>query len=924
MRCRLTSLVGTMMALVASSAYAQTRVYVSAPRLQIIAQDTMQLSAVARNTNGDVISSATFQWITSAANIAQVDSTGKLTATGLGLADITATYAGVQGILRVQVIPKRIDISPANATVPFGTTQQFTATAYDVRDTPIPNVSYTWHLTVFGGFDSTTASISNGLVRASALGTFLVRAAVTYPNNPNQFQQEFDGQTQIKIVPPPLYKVSRLASNDYTRPQTALRGPRKTIAAGGSGTLYFSGILDGMSNGLLQYSGGAISAVALAGVPSFYPSSVVTDFDDPAPDSSGNVVARMSNFGTGAQIVEFTPDGGFYLITGDGDPTNQGQLVSGCYTNRYSLSDTGDVVFRANVNDPNVSNYKQAIMRNTAGFDVQEVAVSDTLPGFNGPIGSFDNFFGIDANGAINFVVHGSTTAVYRKEAGGDPVRLIGTGDAVSGNLTLTNLYQYTMTRTGDLYAYGSANTGNLLIVFPRGAAPAKVFPMPTTFISTLFDANGASGLALSGDLGLGYGLYNWNPLKGSAPVPLILRNRPLPSGEPFSDVYAAAIDGSGKVYAIALGVDSPWLLTSFTATSGAILASSGDSQSIAANANFSPNLVPGDRTGGLHMLAGGNQASVFSIDNRAIKPVVLVNDRFPGGQVFWGNQAVRKSASGSLYFVTDAQVYRMDAAAITPVVSFPVVQAGVNLNTPYNMAVNDRGQVVMIGGTSVGAQHLSLYTPATGLQRLAYFGGSAPYVTASPGGGTFSGFSDLAVNEAGQVMVNASVSGAAGGLFLWDGSSWQTICQSGNCTLDGQSITAISNVRAAGTRFCASTNTRLNVAAIRCYDNGAWSAPIAYGDLSSDGTLVAFVGPYDVNRKGEVAAVVFTNGLGGPTIFFRDANGYSTVVTSLFPWDATVVRSIYSIDLKDDGRIFFTGLDDFDRLLVYEADPIR
>ena len=905
------------------SLFAQTRVYVTAPSVRITASDTSQLSAIARNSSGDPIPSATFQWSTSNAAVAQIDSSGNLTAGVPGLADITAVYLGNPGVLRVQVLPQRIDVTPGNMTIEFGSQQQFTAVAYDIKGKPIPNVNFVWHLGIYSGGDSTTVSMRNGLVTATTLGYFIVRAAVAYPYSPEQFQLEFDGQTPLRIIPPAAYKLSRLTSNDYARPQFAFRGRRTSMAAAEDGTLYLSGILDGLANGLLQYGANTkLTPFLLAGNPSFFPGVVTWDFEDPSVDSGGNVVARMANISSGNMIVEATTEGDFNMLVGDGVSTDRGQFLGGLYSNRYSLSDTGDVFFRASATDPNANNYRLGMFRYSGGRVYQEAALTDQLPGFPGPIASFDTNFGIDSSGAVTFIARGSTAIVYRKESGGDPIRLVGIGDIISG-YTITNFNQYGLARNGDVYLACPTKSSNVVLVFPKGQKTPRLFVIPS-YLSTLMDANSTTGIVFTGDAGSGYGLYTWNPLQGGSPQPVILRGRPLPTGEPYYESYWATLDASGRVFAAVQGVNSPWLLLLAQKSTATIVAAPGDSIAANANLNLSPNLVPGDKsTGAFHMFAGGNQSSVFEVNKQSLKPLAVVNDKLPGGGLFSGTNPVKKSPSGDMYVATDQVLYRLESSGPKTLTSFPFLKDGVNNYSAFVMSVNDQKQIAFGSYTGAGDQRLHVLNPGGDIQTLAYFNGSGANVTPLPGGGSFGGLNDVAINESGAVLVSVTASGAQGGLFLWDGTSWKTSCQLQSCTLDGQIVTSVSQVKASGNRFCAFFNTRLNISSIRCLDNGVWSAVITRGESSSDGTEVNSIGPFDVNRKGEVAAVIYTSGLGGPSLFLKNANGYTTINAALFPLlDGTTFRVIFSVDLRDDGRVFFIGMDFNDKMVVYEADP--
>lgn len=243
-------------------------------------------------------------------------------------------------------------------------------------------------------------------------------------------------------------------------------------------------------------------------------------------------------------------------------------------------------------------------------------------------------------------------------------------------------------------------------------------------------------------------------------------------------------------------------------------------------------------------------------------------------------------------------------------------------MNTPFNAAVNDQKQLAFISSTNAGHNRLMFMGASGELQLLGYFNGSGPYTTAIATGGTFNNLAELAINEAGIVVANVTANGAQGGLFLFDGAAWQTLCQLQNCTFDGEAVTSISQLKSAGNSFCAVFNNRLQLASIRCWQDGAWTTAMKRGEITSDGTELNSIGTFDVNRNGDVAAVLFTQGLGGPSIFVKRGDQYTTVNAALFPLDKTTFRNVYSLDLRDDGRLFFSAMDFNDRIILYAADP--
>ena len=299
------------------------------------------------------------------------------------------------------------------------------------------------------------------------------------------------------------------------------------------------------------------------------------------------------------------------------------------------------------------------------------------------------------------------------------------------------------------------------------------------------------------------------------------------------------------------------------------------------------------------------------------------MGDRLPGGSTYIGNSFPRKAPSGDLYVTTDNGIFRLSGSGASLLAAFPYPMSdGVTLNSPFNLAVNDQGQFLAIGGTNSSHQRLTFFD-GKALRSIGYFNGGPPFQTSSPSGGTFQNLNDIALNETGQAMINAGVSGGAGGLFFYDGAAWNGVCAFGTCKLDGETVTGVSQLRASNNRFCAVFNTSAGNTRLDCWESGAWTNIVKRGDFTSDGTEITNVNQqFDVNRGGDFA-VSLNTGLGGPNVFLKTADSFLTIQSVVFPApDGPYLTGVYSIDLRDDRRVFFLGMDDSSRVVIYEADP--
>src|SRR5436190_23527124 len=89
-------------------------VYVGAPQVRITSGDAVQVTAVLRDAAGNAVTNAAVAWTSNNAAVAKVDASGNVQTAALGFADITATAGGRQGVIRLQVLPQRIEVTPGD------------------------------------------------------------------------------------------------------------------------------------------------------------------------------------------------------------------------------------------------------------------------------------------------------------------------------------------------------------------------------------------------------------------------------------------------------------------------------------------------------------------------------------------------------------------------------------------------------------------------------------------------------------------------------------------------------------------------------------------------------------------------------------------------------------------------------------------
>ncbi|HSA55672.1 MAG TPA: Ig-like domain-containing protein [Gemmatimonadaceae bacterium] len=136
---------------------------------------TLQLSAEARTSGGDVIDDPAVAWSSSAPSVASVSPTGLVTALSAGSASIRASVNGIDGAAVITVVPvavAAVRVSPPTDTIDVGGAVQLTATPLDASDNPLAGRTVTWS----SSNESVALVSSSGRVQGLAAGAATITA----------------------------------------------------------------------------------------------------------------------------------------------------------------------------------------------------------------------------------------------------------------------------------------------------------------------------------------------------------------------------------------------------------------------------------------------------------------------------------------------------------------------------------------------------------------------------------------------------------------------------------------------------------------------------------------------------------------------------------------------------------------------------
>ncbi|HEU4631869.1 MAG TPA: Ig-like domain-containing protein [Gemmatimonadaceae bacterium] len=152
-------------------------VSVTPSQLSLVAGSTGSLTAIVRDTAGQVLAGYGVVWSSDDAQVAAVSPNGLVTAVGAGQATITASAGGQRTTVTVTVTPipvATVRVTPATSNMVTGGTLQLEASALSAAGAPLTGRSVGWSTS-----DASVARVAaNGVVTAVAPGSATITATV--------------------------------------------------------------------------------------------------------------------------------------------------------------------------------------------------------------------------------------------------------------------------------------------------------------------------------------------------------------------------------------------------------------------------------------------------------------------------------------------------------------------------------------------------------------------------------------------------------------------------------------------------------------------------------------------------------------------------------------------------------------------------
>ncbi len=917
-------------AVAAAVAFAQgpaASLQILAPNFRLIAGEQMPLRAVVRDANGVERTADIPQWTVDNAILASVGaSNGEFQARTLGVVRVTARAGNVTNSIFIQVLPKRVVISPGTVTVTVGQQMQFRAQALDRNDQPLPNIVFRWFATSGnGGTTNTSAVDRNGMLSTTAVGNILVRASFDYATSVPGFERQAQAVSEVAIRPPKAYELRKLISTGAMLPgPLRLRARIVPLLGNERGQVVFNASLDGIANGPMMLDGGEQSLLAYGGMPGPIPQTTINDFTNMALNNRGEVLAQASVLFSPTIVYRLTRDGMDPVFV-DGTPLPGSEVLSGTFFNRNCLSDSGDWVFRANYRVANQGPTFTGLFRvPERGFPDEIVSTRSTLAGVTAPF-TIDNDFGIAGNGLVYFTVTSAgRRSLFVQNYDGAPRKVLALGDPLLNSTVAAFLGNgFFMNHDGDLaVALRLQNNELHLLRYAAGEWSAPQRSIRLTGFTNLLAVNRNAGTLLLGNAGRGQGVYVWSE---GEPRPVFLQNNTRLRGKPVPVIDSAALSGSGEVTILARTEDSPMEIFSVREGSEPMgLLQAGDPVAAQARVNLI-GLLQGDRTGAAHFLAGGAASSVFEATERGLRPVMVIGERLTGVQLFNGANTgnSRKNPAGDVLLsqTSGLGILRVRGAN-AEIVLRPgfTLEDGATVNAPGNVFSNSRGDLLWQASTNRGDtrllvtrddKHTTLLTNSVFAQLQTEIDGKI-----------VSGFGNLMLDDLGRVMASLNFRDGTFGFYLWGEGEWRRVAVANETRHDGALVGTISQIKSAGDSFYAIFNLQSIGNTLVRYRNDRWETAFSVNEVVVTGHQANSIGTYDVNRNGDIFAQLNTNTQvlvvkrAGKTHFVHMQN-------EMTPQGDLLVRTS-DFDLRDDGTLYFLGMTVLDEYVLYMAKPVN
>jgi hypothetical protein len=906
---------------------------------QVLVGRTLQMRAVVRDAGGNRIENAAVTWTSNNATNASVSSTGLVTANRLAVVRITARVGGFTAETAIQTIPSRVAITPDQGEVSVLSSAQFTATAFDADDNPIPGVAWVWSITNLRNGTSQTARISTaGLMNAIAEGSNFVWATFNYGDVQVGLQRQWIAVARIDTTVPRSYSLKRLYNNvQQQKTKYELRARQSMLWATDNGDLFFNASLDGMAGGLMNYRDGQFKMVSAAGQPRFASGTFANEFFVHSITRNGRILSHEDTNINGRQLSLGDRDG-VRLFFANSTPLVLGtEATSGVTATRHSLTTSGQMLIRASFRYEGDPVTYAGIFR---GFNnrIIEMLISskESVPELPGTgLINIDGDYGIADDGTAYYsATLGSNRVFYRHPPSEDRKKLLATNDPLLGSTVRSFVggranqptFWVEDTNATVILAVALNNNTNHFISIARDG---KVDNLQYSGLTGVMWHHPRHGTLIQGNPfnNRGNGVYLWKP--GEELKTVFLYSRPNVAGTNIEDVDSGAVTASGDVYLMGRTATVNMAIWKMGANPE-YLVYSGQAVEVEAPLNL-VTLIFGARVGQPQVLVGGTTGGVAEYNGTDFVPRLSIGERLFGSMYYGGFHGgtanIRRAPNGDTYAIVPAGVVRVTGnGAPELLIRFPITQGSLTYNLPSQIEVNSNGDVLLQGSTNAGDNRMYIWSNGllTNILNLSNTAVSASVID----GRTVASFDSFALADDGKVMASLRFRNVGVPvLFQYANQTWTRLAEP-NLTVVGQHrVTGIANLHRTGSgRLFAALTIQAGGNILAEWKGADWEILINNSSVMPNGQVANSVATVDSNRRGDL---LFQQSNGGNNfLLVRRADDPTRIrqVINLFRPTAEgdyLVR-INAIDFRDDGTVYFLAMTSDDETVLYEAKPVQ
>jgi len=337
---------------------------------------------------------------------------------------------------------------------------------------------------------------------------------------------------------------------------------------------------------------------------------------------------------------------------------------------------------------------------------------------------------------------------------------------------------------------------------------------------------------------------------------------------------------------------------------------------------------IGGARTGPPHVQAGGNSGSIAEFSAGDFRLTLGIGERLFGNTMWYGGSHgstynMRKAPNGDIYFTNGSGIARIvPGGAPQLVLPFPLrLENNLTVNTPGQIDVNGQGALLFQSSTNAGDNRIFIHQDGVAKQLLIL---SATASTASTiEGRIVQSLDSFAFDDTGRVLAQLRFRGlAVPTLALWDGASWRIVAMPTETRVGEHLLTSLPNTpRASGSRLMSGLTVANGANIVAELKPQGWETMVNISTAMPNGQVANSIGAIDINVGGDLL-FQFANGVN--SLVLRRGDKLYQVHNFYRPTpEGDFLLRMNSMDLRDDGTVYFLAVTQQDEVVLYEARPL-